>query len=136
MEAIPKGTVTLDGDWLDVRFLHDRSVVGLLKKIGGRRMEFGHWRVPADQASRLAKELAPHSFEWDGRAASLQEGALAEERRLRREDALALRVKAGLTDSNAWDSPVPLFGHQRLAVDFLVSRSAALLCDEQGLGKT
>lgn len=134
--AVGSGTVTVAGDWLELRFSYDSALTQVLRRLGARRLDSGLWRLPLDQRDRAVVDTAPFKLRWEGQAAEIRDTVLARENELAREDALALDVKAGGRPFGDWGSPVTLFQHQRSAVDFLTARSAALLCDEQGLGKT
>lgn len=86
-------------------------------------------------ALQLDSALRERDFVWDDGAATAVAEARAAERRADDQDALALVIKQGAVAS---DSPMlgGLMPHQRIAAEFLAARDGALLCDEQGLGKT
>jgi len=130
------GTVEEAGNWLELRFTHDVALVHALRGLDARRLEMGVWRVPVVHAQQLVTRLEGFGLRWIGDAARLRESMLQREADLQREDRLGLMAKAGQSPLGSWRSPVDLFTHQRVAADFLAVRSSALLCDEQGLGKT
>jgi SNF2 family DNA or RNA helicase len=130
------GTVTVVGDWLELRFEHSLRIVSLVRGLSGRRLEFGVWRVPLNELQAVVRLLEPFGFAWIAEAESLRREAIATERRLEEEDRQSLRVKAGLAEPCHWPLLGDLLIHQRLAAKFLAVRSGALLFDEQGLGKT
>lgn len=136
MADAPRGTVTLRGEWLEVAFAHDIRVTHALGGLGARRMGMGLWRVPASQLPELARRLESFAFVWEGAAGKEHVRQLDSERTLQLEDERGLRAKAGQPIFGDWTPPVVLLPHQRPAVEFLAARSGALLCDEQGLGKT
>jgi SNF2 family DNA or RNA helicase len=134
--ASPAGVVRRVGGWLEVTFPHDLRVAHTLRGLGARRLGLGVWRVPSERLSDLARRLKPFAFEWEADAGDLYVQEQEREAKLEREDRLALKIKGGESVLGSWSSPVQLLIHQQVAAEFLVVRSGALLCDEQGLGKT
>lgn len=134
--AVEPGVVRRVGNWIEVTFPHSARVTHILRRLGGRRIMHGVWRVPSARLSDLARSLTPYGFSWEGEAWSLYREELEREALLREEDNLALQIKGGKQAFGPWASPVALLPHQRAAAEFLATRSGALLCDEQGLGKT
>ena len=130
------GTARFVGEWIEVVFAHDLRITHELNGIGARRIGMGVWRVPQTALPELTRRLEPFNFIWEGDAQSAHEVQVATEQQLRLEERNALRVKQGESVFGAWTSPVNLLSHQRAGVEFLASRTSALLCDEQGLGKT
>jgi SNF2 family DNA or RNA helicase len=131
-----RGTVTLWGEWLEVSFAHDIRITHALRGLGARRMGMGLWHVPASQLPELARRIEDFGFAWEGEAGVEHVRQLDSERTWRLEDDRGLQAKAGRPVFGDWNPPVSLLPHQRPAVEFLAAKSGALLCDEQGLGKT
>jgi SNF2 family DNA or RNA helicase len=131
-----RGSVRLVGGDFELRFEHDIRLAHVARSLHGRRVALGIWRVPVSEVDRLARQLAEFELDWDAGAVALRDQAVEKELRFAREDDLAARVKAGEHVLGEWESPVALLPHQRAGVEFLAVRSSALLCDEQGLGKT
>jgi SNF2 family DNA or RNA helicase len=136
MSDDPTGSVRFAGDWIEVTFPHDLRVTHALRGLGGRRMGIGVWQIPMAQLPELTRRLDEFDITWEGNAKDAHRDQESLELRWREEDDLAMRIKAGEAVLGNWMSPVPLLDHQRAAVEFLASRHGALLCDEQGLGKT
>jgi SNF2 family DNA or RNA helicase len=136
MSAAPRGTVSLCGDWLELTFAHDIRITHALRGLGARRMTMGVWRVPLSALPELARRLEEFDFNWEGAAGEHHALQHRDEQSWRLEDERGLMAKAGHSVFGDWEPPVELLPHQRPAVEFLAAKSGALLCDEQGLGKT
>ncbi len=136
MLATTSGTVEVVGDWLELRFTHDPSLVQALHGLGARRLGTGWWRVPAVHGHHLVLKTERFGLRWLGEAAEVHRRALEREAELAHQDSLARQAKSGGLPFGPWRSDVALLAHQRVAVDFLTARVFGLLCDEQGLGKT
>ena len=136
MANAPKGTVRLIGDCLEVTFEHDIHVTHAFRGLGARRVALGVWRVPISRLDGLTRQLGGFDFDWEGPAGDAHAKQKLIEAKWRQDDDLGLRAKAGEPIFGNWIAPVDLMSHQRSAVEFLAARQGALLCDEQGLGKT
>lgn len=130
------GIVRREGDWLEVRFEHDLRLTQVLRRVGGRRLSHGRWRLDVFRAAQALREPDIAALDWIGDAAEVKALAIQVELRAQAEDRVALQAKGGAGVLPPWEPPVPLLAHQSTAVEFLAVRSGALLCDEQGLGKT
>lgn len=130
------GRAELVGDWIELSFPYDIRLNHELRGLAGRRLAIGKWRIPTSRLPELALRLRGFDIDWVGDAGEAFRHHLLMEDRAAREDQVALAAKAGQAPIGEWSSPVDLLPHQRVAVEFLVARSGALLCDEQGLGKT
>lgn len=121
--------------WLEVTFGHSLHISHALRRVEGRRIEAGHWRVPAANGTQLARHIGAFGLRWEGAAAAIQDQERLEAERWRAENSMALALKTG-HQQPTWQPPIELLPHQQLGAAFLAARSGALLCDEQGLGKT
>jgi SNF2 family DNA or RNA helicase len=127
--------VDLIGDWLEVRFEHDVAISGPIRLLDARRISPGKWLVPASRIAALGAAVRGFPFEWTTGAREALDAAIARERWAVQQDRDGLAAKKGQLPSPGL-LPQGLMPHQAVAAQFLAVRDGALLCDEQGLGKT
>src|ERR1700687_6467715 len=128
--------IDLAGEWLQVHLRHDLFRTHDLRRLGGERLALCHWRVPAAAVMDLGHLLRTDGFAWSPAALDRLQAAEAGEIRSLAENHQALLAKLGAVGGPSYAGTAPLLPHQETAARFLRVRRGALLCDEQGLGKT